>query len=351
MRKDETRAGGVANRPPGRRALLLGALGMATAACTPVVIPMGPPRGEPTLANDALVMADGVRLPLHAWLPQGPPRAVIVALHGFNEYSRSFVADAAPEFAAGGVALYAYDQRGFGRAPHRGIWAGGATLAADATAAVRLIAARHPGVPIFLMGESMGGAVLILAETGRDPPPVQGIILLSPALFGRASLPPVGRAMLDFAVRTVPVVAVSTSAPPGFQPTNNYSAWYRWSRDPLIIGPTRVDAVSGLFDLMDAAIAATPRLGAPRAGRALPVLVLYGARDRIVPQDATHAALRTMPADGRRRFGYYAEGRHMLLRDTIAPAVVADILAWTTTPDAPLPSGADRAGAQWLAGP
>ena len=85
---------------------MLGALGLTAAACTPVVIPMGPPRAEPALANDALVMADGVRLPLHVWLPQGPPRAVIVALHGFNEYSRSFVADAAPDFTAGGAAVF-----------------------------------------------------------------------------------------------------------------------------------------------------------------------------------------------------------------------------------------------------
>lgn len=351
MRADKTPPGPVAAGRTGRRGLLLAAIGLGTAACTPVVIPMGPPRAEPALASDALVMADGARLPLHVWLPDGPPRAVIVALHGFNEYSRSFVADAAPGFVAGGVAVYAYDQRGFGRAPHRGIWAGGATLAADASAAARLVAARHPGVPLFLMGESMGGAVLMLAETSQDPPPVQGIILLAPAVFGRAALPGIARFMLDATARTVPIVAVSTSAPPGMAPTNNYSAWYRWSRDPLVIGPTRFDAVAGLFDLMDAAVAAAPRFGAPRGGRAMPVLVLYGAHDALVPRGVTRSVLQTMPADGLRQIGYYDGGRHMLLRDTVAPAVTADILAWTAAPGAPLPSGADAAGARWLSAP
>src|SRR5690606_15617308 len=128
---------------------LAGAAGVAAAACTPRLIPMGPAVGEPSLAEDALVMADGARLPLRRWLPPdgNPPRAVILALHGFNEYARSSAEDPAPQFTAAGVAVYAYDQRGFGQAPHRGIWAGAQTLAHDATTAARLIRARHPGVP------------------------------------------------------------------------------------------------------------------------------------------------------------------------------------------------------------
>lgn len=351
MREDATRPGPATAARTGRRAVILSAFGLAAAACTPVVIPAGPPRGEPALAADALVMADGVRLPLHAWLPEGPPRAVIVALHGFNEYSRSFVADAAPGFAAGGVALYAYDQRGFGRAPNRGIWPGSATLAADAAAAARLIAARHPGAPVFLMGESMGGAVLMVAETGADPPPAQGLILLAPAVLGRAHIPAIGRVLLDVAVRTVPVVAVSSSAPPGMTPTNNMAAWQRWSRDPLVIGPTRFDTASGLFDLMDEAIAATPRFGLPRGGRALPVLVLYGGQDRFITPVATRAMLRRLPEAGRHRLAFYPQGRHMLLRDSVAPEARADILAWIAAPDAPLPSGADAAARRWLGAP
>jgi len=334
-----------------RRGLMALAAGLAATACAPVVRPMGPPIGDPVLAADALVMADGARLPLHAWLPEGTPRGVMVALHGFNEYSRALVADAAPLFTQAGLALYAYDQRGFGAAPHRGLWPGAETLAADASAAARLIARRHPGLPLVMMGESMGGAVLILADAGRDPPPVQGYVLLAPAVLSRASMPGVARHALDLATRTVPAVATVSSAPPGFTPTNNASAWFRWSRDPMIIHATRVDAVAGLVDLMDAAVAAAPRFGLPRPGRdAVPSLILYGSLDRIVPQDTTRAVLRSMPAGGLHRVGYYEGGRHMLLRDMQATEVVGDIVAWMAAPGAHLPSGADRAGAAWLAG-
>ncbi|MEJ0071172.1 MAG: alpha/beta fold hydrolase [Pseudomonadota bacterium] len=66
-----------------------------------------------------------------------------------------------------GIATYAYDQRGFGGAPDRGRWAGTPQLAADVASAAALLRGRYPGVPLYLLGESMGGAVAILAASGR----------------------------------------------------------------------------------------------------------------------------------------------------------------------------------------
>ena len=68
---------------------------------------------SPTLAGDAFVAADGARLPVRSWLPKDKARAVIVAAHGFNDYS-AFFASPGPWFADRGIAAYAFDQRGFG---------------------------------------------------------------------------------------------------------------------------------------------------------------------------------------------------------------------------------------------
>ena len=59
---------------------------------------------------------DGATLPLKSWLPDGKPKAVILALHGFNDYSNAFK-DSGEEWAKHGIATFAYDQRGFGAAP------------------------------------------------------------------------------------------------------------------------------------------------------------------------------------------------------------------------------------------
>lgn len=302
---------------------------------------MGPPVGSPSLIGDALVMADGVRLPLHAWLPPGPPRAVVVGLHGMNEHARAFLQDAAPWFTSEGVALYGYDQRGFGGAPHRGIWAGHEAMAADATEAARLIRARHPGVPLVMMGESMGGAVLLVAGASAAPPPADGYVLLAPAVVGRASLGWVVRNLLNAMVAVVPMMGVQNSAP-GFRPTDNIDAWQRWSRDPLLIRSTRIDAIAGLVDLMDAAVASVPNFRAP-------ALLLYGGQDRLVPPTPTRRLLAALPDPGRQRAGFYADGYHMLLRDTQGEKVARDITTWALDRGAPLPSGADAAARTWLA--
>ena len=85
---------------------------------------------------------------------------MLLALHGFNDTARNYMAESAALFTDQGLAVYGYDQRGFGSAPHPGIWPGAESLAADATAAAALLRARHPGLPLWMMGESMGAAVL-----------------------------------------------------------------------------------------------------------------------------------------------------------------------------------------------
>ena len=85
--------------------------------------------------------ADGQVLPLRKWLPHGEVKAVILALHGFNDYSNAFEA-AGKAWAERGIATYAYDQRGFGAAPERGLWPGRAVLAADAATAARILRAQ-----------------------------------------------------------------------------------------------------------------------------------------------------------------------------------------------------------------
>jgi alpha-beta hydrolase superfamily lysophospholipase len=313
----------------GRRAVLAAAV----AGCAPRLALPGPPNGPPRDDGEALVMPDGARLPLRSWLPEGPAQGAILALHGFNDYSRAWRLSA-PLFTASGWAVHAYDQRGFGAGPHPGIWAGHDALAADATAAARLIRARHPGLPLVLLGESMGAAVLIVAATAPHPPPADAYVLSAPAVWGGETMGEIGRWFLNLAAHTVPALGI-VGGSPFIRASDNEAALREMGRDPLVLKSTRVDAVHGLVALMDAALAAAARFEAP-------ALFLYGERDDLVPERAIAAMQARLPglASGHQRGVIYPDGYHLLLRDSIRERVAADILAWLADPRAALPSEA-----------
>ena len=133
-------------------------------------------------------MPDGVKLPMYRWSHSGKLQAILLGLHGFNDYGM-FIKKAATFFGMGGVKVYSYDQRGFGRSPNPGFWPGTAALCQDLIFVTMLLRDRHEGVPIYLLGHSMGGAVLISALSGDDPPLVDGVILVAPAVWGRETMP------------------------------------------------------------------------------------------------------------------------------------------------------------------
>ncbi len=310
------------------------------AACAPSVISTGPTVGEPRLLDNAIIAADGIRLPLRHWLPDGETKAVIVAVHGFNDYSNAF-ARPAKYLMEHGVAVYAYDQRGFGAAPDRGGWVAETTLTADLAAAARLIAKRYPDKPLYVMGESMGGAVALRTMIRADAPPVAGTILVAPAVWSRAHMNMFERVGLWIGSHAVPWLPVSGKGL-DIWPSDNIEMLRDLSRDPLVIKDTRIGTIEGLVDLMDDAYASASALKGP-------LLILYGERDQVVPPEPSYDVMATVAGRDGVCLAVYGKGYHMLLRDLEAETVLADIVSWIEHPRSALPSGADRRAAAVLA--
>ena len=305
--------------------------------------PAPPGTVAPAITETSFVADDGTELPIKSWLPDGKPKAVILALHGFNDYSNAFK-ESGEEWAKHGIATFAYDQRGFGAAPRHGYWAGAPRLAADATEATAVLRARYPGVPTYILGESMGGAVAVAAETGIEdtpPPKADGLILEGPAVWARDTMTIPERVALWFGGRVLPGMKVSGRGL-GVMPSDNLEMLRALGRDPLVIKETRIDAIKGLVDLMDDALAAAPKLHEP-------MLFLYGDHDELIPRDSTRRFLAALPPDEPRRIAFYPKGYHMLLRDLEAEVVRQDVEAWVANPEIALPSGADRHAEETLA--
>lgn len=291
----------------------------------------------PLLADDHVLTADGYRLPLYHRAPEGTPRAVVLALHGFGDYSGAFQVLAEP-FTGAGIALYAYDQRGFGATADAGRWVGEARLARDARTVAQLLRRRHPNSTLYLLGESMGGAVALLALAEQPPLPVDGVALLAPAVWARRTMPWYQRWGLGLLARIAPGLELTGNAARrlGIEPTDDPAVRRALSQDPLVQKRFRVATLDGLTRLMDAALAAAPHLP-------VPALLLYGEQDRIIPPRPVCALLAGLPnpRDPAWRTALYPRGYHMLTRYTGAAAIRRDLVAWLLDPGAPLPSGAE----------
>ncbi|MEJ1978393.1 MAG: alpha/beta fold hydrolase [Acetobacteraceae bacterium] len=267
-----------------------------------------------------------------------PPRIVVLALHGFND-SRDTWALSAPVFAAHDAAVFAPDQRGFGGAPDRGGWPGVQHLVSDADAMARDLRRRFPAARLFVMGISMGGAVVMDLAASPTPPPVDGYVMLAPAVWGREEQ----GAALSAALWAVNGVApgyhiTGNEVPTVVHASDNRAALIALGEDPLTILTTKVSTLKGLVDLMDSAQAAAPHVRGP-------ALVAYGAHDDLVPPSAMSKAWTNLPPGT--RLALYPNGYHLLMSDLNRLAVINDVLAWMQSPDALLPSGADIAAAAW----
>ncbi|MGE3143772.1 MAG: alpha/beta fold hydrolase, partial [Hyphomonadaceae bacterium] len=194
---------------------MLGALLMLLGACAPAIQSqlLAPavfqgPRFD--ILADKFYSFDGAALGLSAWLPPAPeePWAVIIGLHGMNDYARTFE-EAGPWFAARGVAVYAYDARGHGRSPDRGIWGGERLMTEDARTAVAAARRLHPHATIAVVGESMGAATAMAAFGSPHPPAADRLVLVAPAVWGWSTMPELYALALWAGAHTLPGRALS----------------------------------------------------------------------------------------------------------------------------------------------
>lgn len=135
-------------------------------------------------AREAIRRAD-VELALHRWLPPSP-RAVIYYVHGTQSHA-GWLFETGPALAGHGCAVYALDRRGSGvSGGARGDTPSFAHWRDDYLDVLVDVRARHPSLPLLLLGQSMGGA--IAAAVACDPrAPHDALLLVAPLLVPRPS--------------------------------------------------------------------------------------------------------------------------------------------------------------------
>jgi alpha-beta hydrolase superfamily lysophospholipase len=261
--------------------------------------------------------AGGVRLFCRHAKPFAAPRAVLVVLHGLGDHSGLYpmVPDA---FLPLGIEIFAPDLRGNGRSPgQRAYLERWSELREDLRRLVIRARAEHPTIPLFLLGNSMGGLV-VLDYALHHPEGVRGVIAVS-APLGDLGVPLPLMALGRVLSRWWPRFSLNTGM--------DLSGL---ARDPDVVEQVLRDPLfhrKGTARLSTEITATIERVQDGAAGFPVPVLVLHGAADRMVPPDGSR---RFLGATGQpdRTLIEYPEGYHALLADVGGDQVLQDIAEW-----------------------
>ena len=260
-----------------------------------------------------------------AWLPDTEVRGVVVLVHGFGEHSARY-RHVGTRLVAAGFAVYAADHRGHGRTEgRRANIERMALIVDDLGGFVRFAADRHPDLPVFMIGHSLGGLIALQYATGPDPA-LDGLVLSGPLVLVTVGSPVLKRlagvlsaVFPDLEVTGLDVDAISRDP----EVVRAYQA------DPLV-HHGKIPARTGA-EILATAEALPQRLPALR----VPLLLLHGAEDRIcVPAGSTlvHDTVSAPDKTLRRYEGLY----HEIFNEPEQDEVLGDLVAWLT---AHLPAG------------
>jgi acylglycerol lipase len=261
--------------------------------------------------------AGGVRLFTQSWLPDGAVRAVVLIAHGVGEHSGRY-AHVAARLVDEGYAVYALDHRGHGRsAGPRAVIDRMDNAVSDLDQLVVLAASEHPGVPVFLLGHSMGGTISVrYAIVHQDR--LAGLILSGPLAALEAASP---------ATRLVAKLLSAVSPGLGLFAVDPTLV----SRDPGVVKAYETDPLvhHGRLPARTIAEVAGAIDSFPNeAGTVIvPTLIMYGSGDHLVPPagsmmlndriGATDLTLKTYD-------GLY----HEILNEPERDVVMDDLCSW-----------------------
>ncbi|WP_240902539.1 alpha/beta hydrolase [Aquitalea denitrificans] len=306
-------------------------------------------RDEENMEHFTLPAADGHRIHGCCWQPPATQavRAVVLICHGMSEHAARYQ-PLALQLAERGIAVYAHDHRGHGpHAAHHGWFAaadGWDKVVADVDSVRQYIASHHPGLPLILLGHSMGSFIarqyflqhgaqlagLVLSATGYRQRPLAWVLRQLARLAGKlggANLPSAFMARLIFGSFNL-----------GFFPARTRVDWL--SRDTAQVAAYQADPLCGFdptpglwADLFGGIMAleqgeADARSSLPRA---CPVYLLAGSRDPVSLGRLALGQLEIRYRDAGLQdvsSKVYPGGRHEMFNETNREQVVADLQIW-----------------------
>ncbi|TAJ92832.1 MAG: alpha/beta hydrolase [Reyranella sp.] len=257
-----------------------------------------------------------LKIYLRSWSPDGAPRAVVVICHGVNSHGGQYLWPAG-ELVKKGLSVFALDLRGRGKSEGERFYVEDvADYVSDLASAIKIAKARHPGLPVFLLGHSAGG-VVSATYTLDNQAELAGFICESFAF----QVPAPGFALaaikgLSHIAPRLPVLKLKNED---------------FSRDPAAVAALNADPLIA-HEIQPAAtvaalVRADERLREEFPKITLPLLILHGTADKATVCEGSQF-FRDTAGSADKTLKLYKDHFHDLLADTGKEGVMADITAW-----------------------
>lgn len=262
----------------------------------------------------------GERIFVQRWCPNGiETRAALVLSHGLGEHTGCYL-PFVDYFAPRGAAIYAHDHRGFGRSEGlRGHVPSYARYVQDLKPLVERARAENPGVPLVLVGHSMGGTIALLFAL-RYPELLDRAVFSAPALIVGLRVPPWKRLLGRTMSRLYPTYTSVGITRPALL-THDPEMQRFTAEDTLRHARVTARLYTEMFGRGPREVLA--RLGELR----VPFLIVHGAEDPLVPIEASRRVYDGANVPGR-AIRIYEGMRHEVFRETERERVFDDVAAW-----------------------
>ncbi|KAJ6589975.1 Alpha/Beta hydrolase protein [Mycena vulgaris] len=260
-------------------------------------------------------------------------KAVLVFIHGFAEHVGRYT-EAHPKFAARGINVFTFDERGFGRtaldAAHKSKDSSygktsGEDQMDDIVWAIDHARKTWPGLPAFLSGHSMGGGEVLNfpIRRGATAAALAGVIACSPIVHQTKPASKVQRWVGGKASALLPYVTIP--APLNFADLSHDAAYNKMcSTDPLAKLQGTLRGISDMLNWGEELL----RENYKKWPKALPILFVHGTGDQITSHIAAQEFHDKIVADDKNII-LYTDGFHELMHEPAhQEKVIADIISF-----------------------
>jgi acylglycerol lipase len=261
----------------------------------------------------------GLRLFSQSWRPVGEePKAMLIVVHGLRDHSSRY-AELAEHLVGQGFAVYAFDLRGHGRSEGVRVHIDSFDeYLSDLGLFLERVRQRKPGLPVFLFGHSMGGAIVTLFTLEKKPD-IRGLVLSAPALKPGADVSKALIATTKVVGGILPNLKVLELDPKQF------------SRDPAVVKENESDPLifqeGGPARTAARLLSALDTLSERMEEVSTPVLVMHGTADKVTEPEGSKALVQRARSSDK-TLKLYDGLFHDLLHEPEKAQVSADVVQW-----------------------